>query len=149
MVDMLHQLRQEDAAAVQQRARVIPGARVEINMFGRESLDAVVSHAIGHYALGEKMRDVAEIRRKIPGLGDVLHRFKDIPHVNQVRFVFEMRPQAMVAINDALAARQHAQAAAALGLPASNDGMSWQDVLIAAQQSPDLYRLAAHRRAQY
>ncbi|MGQ9448459.1 transducer protein car [Xanthomonas citri] len=143
VVDMLHQLRQEDVAAIQQRARVIPGARVEINMFGRESLDAVVSHAIGHYALGEKMRDVAEIRRKIPGLGDVLRRFKDIPHVNQVRFVFEMRPQAMVAINDALAARQHAQAAAALGLPASNDGMSWQDVLIAAQQSPDLYRLAA------
>lgn len=143
VVDMLHQLRQEDAAAIQQRARVIPGARVEINMFGRESLDAVVSHAIGHYALGEKMRDIAEMRRKIPGLGDVLRRFKDIPHVNQVRFVFEMRPQAMVAINDALAARQHAQAAAALGLPASNDGMSWQDVLIAAQQSPDLYRLAA------
>lgn len=143
VVDMLHQLRQEDVAAIQQRARVIPGARVEINMFGRESLDAVVSHAIGHYALGEKMHDVAEMRRKIPGLGDVLRRFKDIPYVNQVRFVFEMRPQAMVAINDALAARQHAQAAAALGLPASNGGMSWQDVLIAAQQSPDLYRLAA------
>lgn len=143
VVDMLHQLRQQDAAAIQQRARVIPGARVEINMFGRESLDAVISHAIGHYALGEKMRDVAEMRRKIPGLGEVLRRFKDIPHVNQVRFVFEMRPQAMVAINDALAARQQAQAAAALGLPASSEGMSWQDVLIAAQQSPDLYRLAA------
>lgn len=143
VVDLLHQLRQEDAAAIQQRACVIPGARVEINMFGRESLDAVVSHAIGHYALGEKMRDVAEMRRKIPGLDEVLRRFKDIPHVNQVRFVFEMRPQAMVAINDALVARQHAQAAAALGLPASSDKMSWQDVLIAAQQSPDLYRLAA------
>ncbi|WP_134980600.1 transducer protein car [Xanthomonas axonopodis] len=143
VVDMLHQLRQEDAAAIQQRARVIPGARVEINMFGRESLDAVISHAIGHRALGEKMRDVAEIRRKIPGLDEVLRRFKDIPYVNQVRFVFEMRPQAMVAINDALAARQHAQAAVALGLPASSDGMSWQDVLVAAQQSPDLYRLAA------
>ncbi|MCL1549757.1 transducer protein car [Xanthomonas nasturtii] len=143
VVDMLHQLRQEDAAAIQQRARVIPGARVEINMFGRESLDAVISHAIGHCALGEKMRDVAEIRRKIPGLDEVLRRFKDIPHVNQVRFVFEMRPQAMVVINDALAARQHAQAAGALGLPASSDGMSWQDVLVAAQQSPDLYRLAA------
>lgn len=143
VVDMLHQLRQQDAAAIQQRARVIPGARVEINMFGRESLDAVVSHAIGHYALGEKLRDVAEMRRKIPGLDEVLRRFKDIPHVNQVRFVFEMRPQAMVAINDALVARQHAQAAAALGVHTSNDGMSWQDVLINAQQSPDLYRLAA------
>ncbi|WP_425479114.1 transducer protein car [Xanthomonas populi] len=143
MLEMLHQLRQEDAAAIQQRARIIPGARVEINMFGRESLDAVVSHAIGHYALGEKMRDVAEMRRKIPGLGEVLRRFKDIPNVNQVRFVFEMRPQAMMSINDALAVKQHAHAAAALGLPAPTGAMAWRDVLVAAQQSPDLYRLAA------
>ncbi len=143
MVDLLHQLRQEDAAAIQQRARIIPGARVEINMFGRESLDAVVSHAIGHYALGEKMRDVAELRRKIPGLGEVLQRFKDVPNVNQVRFVFEMRPQAIVAINDALEVKQHAQAAAALGLREPAGAMAWRDALVAAQRSPDLYRLAA------
>ncbi|MFA0924598.1 transducer protein car [Xanthomonas fragariae] len=143
IVDMLHQLRQEDAAAIQHRARVIPGARVEINMFGRESLDAVVSHAIGHYALGQKMRDVAEMRRKIPGLGEVLRRFKNVPNVNQVRFVFEMRPQARISINDALEAKQHAQAAAAMGLPAPAGSMAWRDVLVAAQQSPDLYRLAA------
>lgn len=142
MVTSLHQLRQQETAAVQQRARLIPGARIEINMFGRESLDAVMSHATGHIALGEKMRDLAEVRRQIPGLNDILRRFKEIPKINQVRFVFEMRPQAMSAINDALEAKVHQQSAATLGLSSSSSGMDWRSVLNKTQQSPDLYRLA-------
>lgn len=63
--------------------------------------------------------------------------------MNQVRFVFEMRPQAIVAINDALEVKQHAQAAAALGLREPAGAMAWRDALVAAQRSPDLYRLAA------
>ncbi|MCX8956025.1 AvrE-family type 3 secretion system effector [Erwinia psidii] len=143
VVTSLQQLRQQETTAVQQRARLIPGARIEINMFGRESLDAVMSHAIGHIALGEKMRDLTEVRRQIPGLNEVLRRFKDIPKINQVRFVFEMRPQAMNAINDALEAKVHQQSASALGLSSSSDGMDWRSVLNKTQHSPDLYRLAA------
>lgn len=142
VVTSLHQLRQQETTAVQQRARLIPGARIEINMLGRESLDAVMSHAIGHVALGEKMRDLAEVRQQIPALNEVLRRFKDIPKINQVRFVFEMRPQAMNAINDALEAKVHQQSAAALGLRSSSEGMDWRAVLNKTQQSPDLYRLA-------
>ncbi|PPU95624.1 transducer protein car [Xanthomonas hyacinthi] len=142
LLQMLHEMRLEETLAAQHRARLIPGARLELNLFGRESLDAIVTHALGHVGLGSQIGDVAALRRQVPGLNEVLRRFKDIPNVNQVRFIFEMRPQALTAINDALAAKAGEQQAAALGAPVAA-GMDWHAVLDKTRKSPDLYRLAA------
>ncbi|UKE69485.1 transducer protein car [Xanthomonas cerealis pv. cerealis] len=143
VLQLLQELRQEESLAARHRARLIPGARVELNMFGRESLDKVVTHALGHSGLGSKMGDLAEVRRQITGLDEVLRRFKDIPYINQVRFVFEMRPQAMTVINDALAAKVQEQDADMLGISTTASGMDWRSVLDKARSAPDLYRLAA------
>ncbi|RMR99386.1 Type III effector HopR1 [Pseudomonas coronafaciens pv. garcae] len=144
VVEMLHQLRQQDQSAVQHRARAIPGARVEFNLFGRESLETVVFHAIGHLGLGSKLNDLAELRRKIPGLDQVMLCFQSLPNVNQVRYVFEMRPQARFAINDALLAREQNASARAIGLqgPSASE-LNWRGVLDKIKNTPDLYRLAA------
>ncbi|RLM18421.1 type III effector [Brenneria alni] len=142
-VEMLHQLRQQDQSALQHRARVIPGARVEFNLFGRESLETVVFHAIGHLGLGSKLNDLGDLRRKVPGLDQVMRSFQSIPNVNQVRYVFEMRPQARFAINDALMAREHQTAARSLGLPEPQNSLDWRTVLDKIRTTPDLYRLAA------
>ncbi|MCS3358488.1 transducer protein car [Xanthomonas translucens] len=143
VLQLLHELRQEESLAARHRARLIPGARVELNMFGRESLDKVVTHALGHSGLGSKMGDLAEVRRQINGLDDVLRRFKDIPYINQVRFVFEMRPQAMTVINDALAAKAQEEGTDMLGISTTASGMDWRSVLDKTRNAPDLYRLAA------
>ncbi|MFC3394539.1 hypothetical protein ACFOGG_06515 [Brenneria rubrifaciens] len=142
-VEMLHQLRQQEQSAAQHRARVIPGARVEFNLFGRESLETVVFHAIGHLGLGRKLNDLADLRRKVPGLDQVMRNFQHLPKVNQVRYVFEMRPQARFAINDALMAREHQAAARSFGLPEPQNSLDWRTVLDKIRTTPDLYRLAA------
>lgn len=144
IVEMLHQLRQQEQSAVQNHARAIPGARVEFNLFGRESLETVVFHAIGHLGLGSKLNDLAELRRKVPGLDQVMLSFQSLPKVNQVRYVFEMRPQARFAINDALLAREQQASARALGLQGpSGSELNWRGVLDKIKTTPDLYRLAA------
>lgn len=144
VVEMLHQLRQQEQSAVQHHARAIPGARVEFNLFGRESLETVVFHAIGHIGLGSKLNDMAELRRKTPGLDQVMRCFQSLPNINQVRYVFEMRPQARFAINDALLAREQQASARALGLPGSSASeLNWRGVLDKIKNTPDLYRLAA------
>ncbi|AKF51235.1 type III effector [Pseudomonas syringae] len=144
IVEMLHQLRQQEQSAVQNHARAIPGARVEFNLFGRESLETVVFHAIGHLGLGSKLNDLAELRRQVPGLDQVMLSFQSLPKVNQVRYVFEMRPQARFAINDALLAREQQASARALDLPGSSESeLNWRGVLDKIQATPDLYRLAA------
>ncbi len=150
-LDLLKQLRQQETFALRHRARVVPGCRIELNLLGRESLDMVVTRALGHQGLGGKMAETGNAAARIPGLADVMKRFKGIDNVNQVRFVFEMRPQAIVAINDALALRE--QEAAVAGAHATDgdieaqaaDGqprLGWREVLDAARSSPDLYRLA-------
>ncbi|RML43446.1 Type III effector HopR1 [Pseudomonas syringae pv. ribicola] len=144
IVEMLHHLRQQEQSAVQNHARAIPGARVEFNLFGRESLETVVFHAIGHLGLGSKLNDLAELRRNVPGLDQVMLSFQSLPKVNQVRYVFEMRPQARFAINDALLAREQQASARALGLPgAPGSELNWRGVLDKIKTTPDLYRLAA------
>ncbi|KPX19450.1 Type III effector hopR1 [Pseudomonas syringae pv. delphinii] len=144
IVEMLHHLRQQEQSAVQNHARAIPGARVEFNLFGRESLETVVFHAIGHLGLGSKLNDLAELRRKVPGLDQVMLSFQSLPKVNQVRYVFEMRPQARFAINDALLAREQQASARALGLQGpSGSELNWRGVLDKIKTTPDLYRLAA------
>ncbi|WP_205680238.1 hypothetical protein [Brenneria salicis] len=142
-VEMLHQLRQQEQSAAQHRARAIPGARVEFNLFGRESLETVVFHAIGHLGLGSKLNDLADLRRKVPGLDQVMRSFQHLPKVNQVRYVFEMRPQARFAINDALMSREHQAAARSLGLPEPQNNLDWRAVVDKIRTTPDLYRLAA------
>ena len=142
LLDRLHFLRQAELRAAQQRAQIIPGGRIEFNLFGRESLEAVVLHAIGHFGLGSRLADIEKVRQNIPGLDRVFRCFQHLPNVNQVRYVCEMRPQARIAINDALILREQQMA---LGRsPSRDDGsMDWRCVLDKARSSPDLYRLAA------
>ena len=142
LLDRLHFLRQTELRAAQQRAQIIPGGRIEFNLFGRESLEAVVLHAIGHLGLGSRLADIEKVRQNIPGLDRVFRCFQHLPNINQVRYVCEMRPQARIAINDALILREQQMASGRS--PSSNDGsMDWRSVLDKARSSPDLYRLAA------
>ncbi|KQV85629.1 hypothetical protein ASC87_08080 [Rhizobacter sp. Root1221] len=155
LVDSLKGLKQQELSAREHRARLVPGARVELNLLGRESLDLLVTRALGHTGLGGKLAEAHAIKDQIPGLADVMARFKGIDNINQVRFVFEMRPQALAAINDALALKEQ-QDALRVDRTASiadeeapapaldNDGvqLDWREVLELARYSPDLYRLA-------
>lgn len=142
VVEMLTMLRQSEERAWQYRACIIPGARVEFNLFGREALETVVSHAIGHLGLGSKLGELDQIKHKIPGLDAVLRVMQAIPKVNQVRFVCEMRPQARFAINDALMMRDRLRALRFDDAPPTASSIDWSTVLEKVRTSPDLYRLA-------
>ena len=141
-------LRQQDSTALQQRAMLIPGARIELNLLGKGSLDSTVTQAVGHWHLGAKMGELDAVKQQIPGMADVLKRIKDnSENIDQVRFVFEMRPQALRALNDAMALQRLQQAAAeggpALSAPQQERlALSWHEVMHMARSSPDLYRLA-------
>ncbi|WP_420714743.1 AvrE-family type 3 secretion system effector [Roseateles sp. SL47] len=135
----LKSLRQQEEGAMRERAVLIPGVRIELNMFGTGSLDELVTHAVGHWHLGGKMAEVAQARRAIPGMDQLLGYLRDHSHeVNQVRFVFEMRPDALYAINDALEMRRLQME----GQPVTRPPMAWADVLGQARGNPQLYRLA-------
>ena len=94
------------------------------------------------------MGDLEQVKQQIPGLAEVLKRIKDNgENINQVRFVFEMRPQALRALNDAMDLERRRTAAANGGAPldeaeSNRLSMSWNEVLHAARSNPDLYRLA-------
>lgn len=148
VVNELKTMLQQESTALQQRAMLIPGARIELNLFGKGSLDGAVSQAVGHWHLGSKMGDLEQVKRQIPGLAEVLKRIKDNgENINQVRFVFEMRPQALRALNDAMDLERRRAAAGNGGAPldeaeSNRLSMSWNEVLHAARSNPDLYRLA-------
>ena len=144
IIDMLHQLRQQDIRASQHRAHLIPGVRVEFNLVGRESLERVLVHTIGHLGLGRRMEDLAGAHHSVAGLDQVLACFQRLPKINQVRFVCEMRPQARIAINDALIMHEE-HIKQGIHSPESSNlpTIDWRTVLTKARDSADLYRLAA------
>lgn len=155
LVESLKGLKQQELSAREHRARLVPGVRVELNLLGRESLDLLVTRALGHTGLGGKLAEAHAIKDRIPGLADVMSRFKGIDNINQVRFVFEMRPQALAAINDALALKEQQDALRVGGTARTGDEeapvpavdnhspqLDWREVLELARFSPDLYRLA-------
>lgn len=148
VVNELKLMQQQDGTALQNRAMLIPGARIEINTLGKGALDQLVAQAVGHWHLGAKMAEVDDARKQIPGLAGVLKTIKDnSENISQVRFVFEMRPQALRGLNDAMAL-QRKQLAAAGGGPALSAAeqrrlaMGWNEVMHKARSAPDLYRLA-------
>ncbi|HEX7983122.1 MAG TPA: AvrE-family type 3 secretion system effector [Duganella sp.] len=148
VLNELKLMRQQDDSAVHNRAMLIPGARIEINTLGKGALDQMVAQAVGHWHLGSKMAELDAARKQIPGLAGVLKTIKDnSENISQVRFVFEMRPQALRGLNDAMALRRR-QLAAAAGGPALTDAelgrlaMPWHEVMHKARSAPELYRLA-------
>jgi hypothetical protein len=146
VVDTARRMIQQLDAALADRALIIPGARIEINTLGKVALDGALRKAIGHWGLGTAMmREVPQAVDQVPGLAHVLQAMKGLPMVDQVRFVFEMRPQAILAINDALALKESEDGAtAAQGLdPRAHPRLDWQQLLIQARTNPNLYRLAA------
>lgn len=141
-------LQQRDSAAQQHRAMLIPGVRIEINTFGKGALDQMVTQAVGHWHLGAKMAELDSAKKQIPGLAGVLKTIKDnSENISQVRFVFEMRPQALRGLNDAMALRRRQMIAAAGGPPLNAAelnrlAMPWHEVMHKARSAPELYRLA-------
>lgn len=148
VLNELKLMQQQDDSAVHNRAMLIPGARIEINTLGKGALDQMVAQAVGHWHLGSKMAELDAARKQIPGLAGVLKTIKDnSENISQVRFVFEMRPQALRGLNDAMALRRRQLAAAAGGpaLTAAERGrlaMPWHQVMHKARSAPELYRLA-------
>jgi hypothetical protein len=132
---------QQEQAAMLGAALVIPGARIELNVLGRSSLEQLPDLVVGHLGLRGTMNDVAATQAQVPGLQALMRALAHAEDTTQVRYVFEMKPQSIARINDGLmnslrAARNVDQAPGAAV-------QSWASVVNEAVRDPDLYRLAA------
>jgi hypothetical protein len=140
-VDLLRRFSGQERAAKVDAATVIPGARMEINLLGRQTLSDVPSTVLAHFGLRGVIGQLETAKQTVPGLAQALEALKNIRDTSQVRYAFEMVPDRMAEINDGLRAQFEALTGGQLAPEAAAEG--WHSVVRRAVTQPNLYRLQA------
>ncbi len=98
-VDRAEQLLLQDQLASGGRAMLLPGAKIEFNIPNFRSLVDTRKNSKAHRSLGALMEAAERAREAVPGLADAMRAMSERDGVNDVRFVFQMDPSYINAVN--------------------------------------------------
>ncbi len=98
-VDRAEQLLLQDQLASGGRAMLLPGAKIEFNIPNFRSLVDTRKNSKAHRSLGPLMEAAERAREAVPGLANAMRAMSEQDGVNDVRFVFQMDPSYINAVN--------------------------------------------------
>lgn len=78
---------------------LLPGAKIEFNIPNFRSLVDTRKNSKAHRSLGALMEAAERAREAVPGLADAMRAMSERDGVNDVRFVFQMDPSYINAVN--------------------------------------------------
>lgn len=98
-VDRAEQLLLQDQLASGGRAMLLPGAKIEFNIPNFRSLVDTRKNSKAHQSLGALVEAADRAREAVPGLANAMRAMSEQDGVNDVRFVFQMDPSYINAVN--------------------------------------------------
>ncbi|MBB6593252.1 type III effector protein [Ralstonia solanacearum] len=98
-VDRAEQLLLQDRLAESGRAMLLPGAKIEFNIPNFRALVDPRKNSKAHRSLGPLMEASERARQAVPGLANAMRAMSELESVNDVRFVFQMDPSYINAVN--------------------------------------------------
>ncbi len=98
-VDRAEQLLLQDRLAASGRAMLLPGAKIEFNIPNFRALVDTRKNSKAHRSLGPLIEASERARQAVPGLANAMRAMAEGDGVNDVRFVFQMDPSYINAVN--------------------------------------------------
>lgn len=98
-IDRAEQLLLQDRLAESGRAMLLPGAKIEFNIPNFRALVDPRKNSKAHRSLGPLMEASERARQAVPGLANAMRAMSELESVNDVRFVFQMDPSYINAVN--------------------------------------------------